>query len=79
MSFSLSTIQALFVVLFRVIIPLFICLQMEGQNWTETGNALLEIAEHALEQNVDEIDIMFFNSSLVFRGVKVRGPTLTAQ
>ena len=53
-------------------IPLFIRLQMKGKRWAETGNALLEIAEHALKQNVDEIDIMFFNSSLVFRGVKVR-------
>jgi len=56
-------------------ISLFIRLQMEGQNWAETRDALLEIAEHALKQNVDEIDIIFFNSSLIFRGVKVRWST----
>ncbi|KAF5376140.1 hypothetical protein D9615_007707 [Tricholomella constricta] len=43
---------------------------MDGARWLETGDALLEIAEHALQQNVDEVDIRFFNNSTVYRGVK---------
>ncbi|GLB44631.1 putative von Willebrand factor type A domain [Lyophyllum shimeji] len=43
---------------------------MEGERWSETRDALLEIAEHALRQNVDEIDMMFLNHHVLHRAVK---------
>ncbi|KAG6806938.1 hypothetical protein H0H92_009516 [Tricholoma furcatifolium] len=43
---------------------------MKGERWAETRNALLEIAEQALEQNVDEIDLRFFNNQGIYRGIK---------
>ncbi|RDB19650.1 Phospholipase A I [Hypsizygus marmoreus] len=46
---------------------------MEGDRWSEARDALLEIADHALKQNVEEIDLMFFNDTTVYRGVKGAG------
>ncbi|KAG6864428.1 hypothetical protein C0991_009580, partial [Blastosporella zonata] len=43
---------------------------MRGERWAETPDALLGIADHALEQNVDEIDLRFFNNQAVHRGIK---------
>ncbi|KAG6856839.1 hypothetical protein H0H87_012897 [Tephrocybe sp. NHM501043] len=43
---------------------------MKGERWAETRDALMEIAEHALEQNVDEIDLRFFNNQGIYRGIK---------
>lgn len=40
--------------------------------WNETRDALLEIADHALEHHSDTIDIRFFNSEYLRRGVRVR-------
>jgi len=45
--------------------------QMQGSRWSEARDALLEIAEHALQQNSDEIDLRFLNSPLLSHGVKV--------
>jgi hypothetical protein len=44
---------------------------MKGTRWSETRDALLEIADHAFRQDSAEVDIRFFNSSLVYRGIKV--------
>jgi hypothetical protein len=44
---------------------------MKGTRWSETRDALLEIADHAFQQDSAEVDIRFFNSSLVYRGIKV--------
>ena len=44
---------------------------MKGTRWAETRDALLEIAEHALLQNSDEIDMRFLNSPLIYRKIKV--------
>ncbi|KAG6914650.1 hypothetical protein DXG01_016108 [Tephrocybe rancida] len=43
---------------------------MKGRRWAEASDALLEIAEHALEQNVEEIDLRFFNNHAIYRGIK---------
>jgi hypothetical protein len=45
---------------------------MQQENrWPETRDALLEIAEHALQQDSDQIDMRFLNSPLMYRGIKV--------
>lgn len=44
---------------------------MAGSRWTETRDALIGIAEHALEQDTKEIDMRFFNSRIFLRGVQV--------
>jgi len=44
---------------------------MQQENrWPETRDALLEIAEHALQQDSDQIDMRFLNSPLMYRGIK---------
>jgi hypothetical protein len=45
---------------------------MQQENrWSETRDALLEIAEHALQQDSSQIDMQFMNSPLQYRGIKV--------
>ncbi|KAG6837766.1 hypothetical protein H0H93_001693 [Arthromyces matolae] len=43
---------------------------MKGDRWTETRDALLEIAQHALEQDVEDIDMRFFNNQTIYRKIK---------
>jgi hypothetical protein len=44
---------------------------MKGTRWSETRDALLEIAEEALRRDSGGIDIRFLNSPLVYHGIKV--------
>lgn len=39
----------------------------KGSRWSEARDALLEIADHALQQDSDEIDMRFLNSPLKHR------------
>lgn len=41
------------------------------KHWQETRDALSEIANHALTYHSDAVDIRFFNSRRLERGVRV--------
>jgi hypothetical protein len=63
-SFILSTHLIFYKLLFLT------ALQMQGSRWSEMHDALIRIAEYAL-QHIVEVDVSFFNSPHIIRGMEV--------